>query len=56
MTGFGIFNNTTGKRIVNELETVYLEVEGVAVMELTVNNGEREYFSLFKRLDENHTQ
>ena len=44
MTGFRGFNNTTIKRILDELETVYLrlrktEVEGVAVVEFRANNG-----------------
>ena len=44
MTGFGGFDNNTSKRILNEVQAVYLklrkiEAEGVAVIEFRVNNG-----------------
>ena len=53
MTRFGGFNNNTSKRILGELETVYLrlreiEVEGVAVINLRVNNGGGDSTSCFK--------
>ena len=43
MTGFEGFDNSTNKRILNKLETVFLrlrkiEVEGVAVIKLRVNS------------------
>ena len=47
------FNNNTSKRILDELEAVYLrlrkiEVEGVAVIKLRVNNGGGDGTSCFK--------
>ena len=54
MTGLdGGFNNNTSKRILDELETVYLrlreiEVEGFAVIKLRVNNGGGDGTSCFK--------
>ena len=45
MREFGAFHNSTSKRILNKLETVYLrlwkmEVEGVTVVKFRVNNGD----------------
>ena len=53
MTGFGGFNNNTSKRILDELETVYLrlrniELGGVAVIKLRVNIGGGSGISCFK--------
>ena len=46
------FNNNTSKRILNELEAVYLRLmeteEGVAVIKLRVNNGGGDGTSCFK--------
>jgi len=43
VTGFNNFNNNTSKRILNELEKVYLRLrkieEGVAVIEFRANKG-----------------
>ena len=53
MTLFGGFNNNTSKRILDELETVCLrlrkiEIEGVAVIKLIVNNGGGDGTNCFK--------
>ena len=53
MTGFGGFNNNVSNIILDELEAVYLrhmkiEVQGVAVIKLRVNNGSGYSTSCFK--------